>query len=90
MTKFSATEVEEINAIIKAIESEVKPNSEIGAKDRVVLTGLLQANKVETMPKHFKCKREFSDTIVTYFVKEKGLVRNRFSSNFQSSVFLIS
>lgn len=89
MSKFSPKQIEEINAIIKAIESEIKPKMEIGAKDRVVLAGLLQANKIDKAPKIFKCKREYSDAIVSYFVKEKGLSRNRFSSNLQTSIFLI-
>jgi len=89
MPKFSEKQIEEINAIIKAIEAEIKPNMEIGAKDRVVLASLLQVNKINKAPKNFKCKREYSDTIVSYFVKEKGLSRNRFSSNLQTSIFLI-
>ena len=35
MPAFSQNQVEEINAIIKAIEPEVKPKMEIGAKDRL-------------------------------------------------------
>ena len=89
MPTFSQKEVEEINAVIKAIESEIKPKMEIGAKDKVILTGLLQANKVKKTPKHFKCKREHSDAIVSYFVKEKGLTRSRFSSAMQTSIFLL-
>ena len=89
MTKFSPVQIEEINAIIKDIEAKIKENVEIGAKDKPVLAGLLQTNKIDATPQHFKCKREYSDTIVSYFVKEKGLTKNRFSSNFQSSVFLI-
>ena len=89
MPTFSQKQVEEINATIKAIESEIKPKMEIGAKDRAVLAGLLQANKIEKTPKVFKCKREYSDAIVSYFVKEKGLARSRFSSNLQTSIFLI-
>jgi hypothetical protein len=89
MPTFSQKQVEEINAIIKAIESEIKPKMEIGAKDRVVLAGLLQANKIKKAPKFFKCKREYSDAIVSHFVKEKGLPRSRFSSNLQTSIFLI-
>ncbi len=89
MAKFSSVQIEEINAIIKEIEAKIKEHVEIGAKDKPVLAGLLQANKVAGTPEHFKCKREYSDTIVSYFVKEKGLTKNRFSSNFQSSIFLL-
>jgi hypothetical protein len=89
MPTFSQNQVEEINAIIKAIAAELKPKMEIGAKDKAVLTGLLQVNKIKKTPKHFRCKREYSDAIVSYFVKEKGVPRNRFSSGLQTSVFLI-
>ncbi|HTE30165.1 MAG TPA: hypothetical protein VK666_07310 [Chryseolinea sp.] len=89
MTTFTANQIEEINAIIKAIESKIKPKSEIGAKDKVVLTSLLLTNKVKGKPEYFKCKREYSDAIVTYFVKEKGLAKNRFSSNAQTSIYII-
>ena len=89
MPTFSQKEVEEINAIIKAIESEIKPKMEIGAKDKVILSSLLQANKIKKTPKHFKCKREHSDAIVSYFVKEKGVNRSRFSSAMQTSIFLL-
>ena len=47
MPAFSQNQIEEINAIIKTIESEIKPKMEIGAKDKVVLAGLLQANKIK-------------------------------------------
>ena len=89
MPTFTQNQVEEINAVIKAIESELKPKMEIGAKDRVVLAGLLQANKIKKVPKQFKCKREYSEAIVSYFVKEKGVPRSRFSSGLQTSIFLI-
>ena len=89
MAKFNPKQVEEINAIIKAIEAEVKTGMEIGAKDRTSLASLLQLNKIEKRPKHFKSKAEYSDAIVAYFVKEKGLVKNRFSGNMQTSVYLI-
>ena len=89
MPTFSQNQIEEINAIIKAIEGEIKPKMEIGAKDRVVLTSLLKANKIDKAPKFFKCKREYSDAIVSYFVKEKGVTRNKFSGNLQPFVFII-
>ena len=89
MPAFSQNQIEEINAIIKTIESEIKPKMEIGAKDKVVLAGLLQANKIKKVPKMFKCKREYSDAIVSYFVKEKGVPRSRFSSGMQTSIFLM-
>jgi hypothetical protein len=42
MPTFTQKEVEEINEIIKAIQSAIKPKMEIGARDKVVLMGLLQ------------------------------------------------
>lgn len=89
MAKFNPKEVEEINSVIKSIQTEVKPGMEIGAKDRAVLAGLLSTNDIKKTPKHFKCKREHSDAIVSFFVKEKGLTKNKFSSNLQTSVYLI-
>ena len=89
MPTFSQKQIEEINAVIKAIESEIKPKMEIGAKDRVVLAGLLKANKISKAPKFFSCKREYSDAIVSFFVKEKNIPRSRFSSNSQPFIFLI-
>jgi len=89
MPTFTQNQVEEINAIIKAIGGEIKPEMEIGAKDKVVLADLLHANKIKKVPKMFKCKREYSDAIVSYFVKEKGVPRSRFSSGLQTSIFLI-
>jgi hypothetical protein len=50
MPAFTQNQIEEINAIIKTIESEIKPKMEIGAKDKVVLAGLLQANKIKKGP----------------------------------------
>ena len=89
MPKFNPKQVEEINAIIKSVEAELKPGMEIGAKERASLASLLQANKIEKRPKHFKSKAEYSDAIVAYFVKEKGLPKNRFSGNMQTSIYII-
>ena len=89
MPQFAQNQIEEINAIIKAIESKLKPKMEIGAKDPPVLAALLKANNIKKVPKSFKCKREYSETIVSYFVKEKGVPRNKFSSNLQTAVFII-
>jgi hypothetical protein len=89
MAKFNPKQVEDINAIIKSVEAELKPGMEIGAKERASLASLLQVNKIEKRPKHFKSKAEYSDAIVTYFVKEKGVAKNRFSGNMQTSVYII-
>jgi hypothetical protein len=89
MPTFTQKEVEEINEIIKAIQSAIKPKMEIGARDKVVLMGLLQANKIKKTPKVFKCKREHSEAIVSYFVKDKDVPRSRFSGGQQTAVFLL-
>lgn len=89
MPKFAQNQIEEINAVISAIEAKLDPKDEIGARDRVILRGLLQANKISKVPRFFGCKREYSETIVGYFVKEKGLTRNKFSMNAQPFIFLI-
>ena len=57
---------------------------EIGARDRVTLQAILNANKAEkASPSFFKCKREYSETIVSYFVNEKGLTKSKFDMNTQ-------
>jgi hypothetical protein len=89
MAKFNPKQVEEINAIIKSVEAELKPGMEIGAKERASLASLLLVNKIEKRPKHFKCKAEYSDAIIAYFVKDKGLPKNRFSGNTQTSIYII-
>jgi N-acetyl-anhydromuramyl-L-alanine amidase AmpD len=89
MAKFSDKQIEEINAIISDITKELKPNHEIGARDRKILAGLLLANKIDKSPKFFPCKREYSEAIVSYFTKEKNATRNRFSMNAQSFIFLL-
>ena len=82
-------EVVEINTIISAIGKELKPGLEIGARDRATLAGLLKASKIEKKAKFFKCKREYSEPILTHFVKEKGVAKNKFSSNAQTEIYLI-
>lgn len=89
MAKFNPKQIEEINAIIKQVEAELKPGMEIGAKERASLASLLHVNKIEKKPKHFKSRAEYSDAIVSYFVKEKGVPKNRFSGVMQTSIYII-
>ncbi len=89
MAKFSDKQVEEINAVISAISKELKPNQQIGARDRKILASLLVANKVDKTPKFFPCKREYSEAVISYFTKEKNLTRNKFSMNAQSFIYLL-
>ena len=89
MAIFSNQQITEINSLIAEIEKSIDPKSEIGARDKVFLTALLKANDVKMKPLFFKCKREYSDTIVSHFVKEKGLVKNRFHMNGQPFIYLL-
>ncbi len=89
MTKFAQKQVGEINAVIEQIEKAVKPNCEIGAREKMILRTILKTNKIERVAKFFPCKREYSDAIVSHFVNEKGLIKNRFSSHTQAFVFLL-
>ncbi len=90
MPNFSPQQIKEINIIIEQIEKSIKPNCEIGAREKLILNNLLTVNNIDKTPIFFKCKREYSDTIVSHFLKAKGLTRNRFSSNSQSFIFLLN
>ena len=89
MAKFNAKEVNEINEIIAEVAKAVKPKSEIGARDKVTLNGLLATNKIEKTPTFFKCRKEYSEAIVNHFVREKKTVRNKFHMPSQGYVFVI-
>lgn len=87
--KFNEKEIREINEIIAAISKVIKPKSEIGARGRATLAGLLASVKLTKKPHYFKCKREYSDTIVNYFVKEKEVAKSRFSMTTQDTIFVL-
>ena len=89
MPIFSANQITEINELIAEIEKSVKPKCEIGARDKAFLSNLLKSAKEKKKPQFFKCKREYSDVIVSHFVKEKGLTKNRFHTNGQSAIYLL-
>jgi hypothetical protein len=84
-------QVEEVNGIIGEITKILKKDTdyEIAARDRSTLSTLLAANKIDKEIKSFKCKPEYSGTIVNHFVKEKGLLLNKFNLNQQSNICLI-
>jgi hypothetical protein len=86
--KFNEKEIREINGIIAEISKVIKPKSEIGARSKATLTGLLASSKTKK-PSYFKCKREYSDAIVNHFTKEKGVTKSRFSMSAQDTVFVI-
>ncbi|MDH4092660.1 MAG: hypothetical protein OEV74_20580 [Cyclobacteriaceae bacterium] len=89
MAVFNMQQIKEINDLIAVIEKAVKPKCEIGAHDKPSLAALLKAqNKAEGVT-YFKCKKEYSDAIITHFVKEKGITKSRFHRNNQSSIFIL-
>jgi hypothetical protein len=89
MAKFNEKQVGEINKIIEDIQKKVKADSQIGARERQTLSSLLKANKIEKKPVFFNCNREYSEAIVSYFIKEKNLAKNKFHMNAQQSVYLL-
>ena len=89
MPVLSAQQITEVNALIAEIEKSIKPKCEIGARDKVIMSALLKTTKGKKPPQFFKCKREYSDTIVSFFVKEKGITKNRFHLNSQSCIFIL-
>lgn len=82
-------QVKEINLVIEKIEKAFKPEHEIGAQSKAILKNLLTGSKIDRSPLYFKCRREHSEQIVSYFVSEKKLKKSRFHSNAQEFVFLI-
>jgi hypothetical protein len=89
-TKLSPKEVTEINAVIAEVTKAIKPTSEIGACDKATLSGLLATSKIEKTLVYFKCKREYSNEIVNYFIKEKKLTKSKFHKNAQAHIFVIN
>lgn len=89
MAKFAPPQVIEINAIIEEIGKAIKPDSEIGAREKAVLTGLLSTHKIDKKPTFFKCRREYSDEIISFFTREKGVKKSRFSMTAQTAIFVL-
>jgi hypothetical protein len=81
--------IAEINEVIAKIEAELKPECEIGARDKATLKSLLKTTGTDREVKFFTCKREHSAKIVSYFVKEKKVTQSRFSMNAQPNIFLL-
>ena len=90
MPVFTAQQVKEINSLIADIEKTTTPTCEVGARDKSILASILKVNKETRKTHFFACKREYSDAIVTHFVKEKGMKKSRFHMNNQSSVFVLN
>lgn len=94
MAKFNEIEINEINSIIsdvqKAIDIMNSPFAKVGARDRVTIRALLTANNIPSSTiGFFKCKRHYSDAIISHFVNNKGIKRSRFSMNLQEYIYII-
>ena len=89
MAVFNAHQIEEINELIAQIAKVIKPKSEIGAHDKAMLNVLLKSQAPKVKATFFKCKREFSDAIVTHFVKEKSVTKSRFHKISQAYIFVV-
>ncbi len=89
MAVLNQQQITEVNEIIAKIQKEVKAKCEIGSQSKTILRSQLAVHKVKKKVKFFDVKREYSDTIVNYFVNEKGVAKSRFSMNNQEAVFLL-
>lgn len=89
MPVFNPQQIKEINTLIADIEKIIAPACEVGARDKSILASILKLNKETRKVQFFTCKREYSDAIVTHFVKEKGAKKSRFHMNNQASVFVM-
>ncbi len=89
MPVFNAQQIKEINTLIAEVEKAIAPACEIGARDKSIVSQLLKTNKEAKKAHYFACKREYSDAIVTHFVKEKAVKKSRYHMNNQASVFVL-
>jgi hypothetical protein len=89
MAVFQPQQIKEMNELIEQIEKAVKPKHEIGSQSKVVLTNLLKGQKSKKTALFFKTKREYSDQIISHFVNEKKLVKNKFHSNGGEFIYLV-
>ena len=89
MAILNVQQIKEINEQIEEIGKAIQPNCEIGAHDKPALSALLKAQNLKKEVVYFKCKREYSDALVSHFIKEKGVTKNRFHKNNQSYIFIL-
>lgn len=89
MAKLTPQQITEINAVIAEINKAVTPTSEIGACDKPTLSGLLTSHGIDKEATFFKCRRELSNDIVTFFVREKGVAKSRFDRHAQTHIFVM-
>lgn len=90
MPVFNSQQIKEINTLIAEIEKAIAPTCEVGARDKSILSSILKLNRETRKVQFFTCKREYSDAIVTHFVKEKSVKKSRFHMNNQASVFVLN
>jgi hypothetical protein len=90
MAQYNVQQIKEINDLIAEIAKVIKPKSEIGAQSKATLTALLKAQTPVKKATWFKCKTELSDAVVTHFVKEKGVIKNKFHKDNQSNIFILA
>jgi hypothetical protein len=89
MAVFNVLQIKEINDAIEKISKVISPSSEIGAHGKNSVSALLKTQSPAKTVVYFSCKPEYSDAIVSHFIKEKGLTKNRFHKNNQSTIFIL-
>ena len=89
MAVFNVLQIKEINDSIEEISKAISPKCEIGAHGKSSLSILLKTQAPAKTVLYFTCKPEYSDAIVSHFIKEKGLTKNRFHKNNQSTIFIL-
>jgi len=89
MAILNTQQIKEINELIENINKAVTTPCEIGAHDKPSLLTLLKAQNQKKEATYFTCKREYSEAIVSHFIKEKGATKNKFHKNNQSCIFIL-
>ena len=89
MAVFNVLQIKEINDAIEEISKAITPTCEIGAHGKNSVSVLLKTQAPAKTVVYFKCKPEYSDAIIAHFIKEKGLIKNRFHKNNQSTIFIL-
>jgi hypothetical protein len=89
MAILNTQQIKEINELIEKISTSVTTPCEIGAHDKSSLLTLLKAQTQKKEAIYFACKREYSDAVVTHFIKEKGATKNKFHKNNQSCIYIL-
>jgi hypothetical protein len=89
MAVYNVLQIKEINDAIEEIGKAITPTCEIGAHNKSSVSALLKTHSPSKAVIYFKCKPEYSDAIVSHFIKEKGLIKNRFHKNNQLTIFIL-